>query len=89
MDSQEAIQFWKECKANGTKFAEAKAMTLAALREQAEREKGCEYCNGESLKNLEVTHIFGMPKLALNGGNTLVDDADKPTFCPKCGRRLK
>lgn len=60
-----------------------------ALQEQSKREKGCEYCNGESLKSLEVTHIFGMPKLAFNGGNVPVYDADKPTFCPNCGRRLK
>ena len=60
-----------------------------AVQEQAERGKGCEYCNGKSLKNLIFFHQFGEPKVGLHGGNTPIPESEKPIFCPKCGRRLK
>lgn len=48
---------------------------LSALREQAERDKGCEYCS-----NLRPAHNIVSPEESqkYNGGN----------FCYKCGRRL-
>ncbi len=51
---------------------------LAALREQAEREKGCEYCNGPS--NAYVA-IQKYPTRGMIGTT--------PNFCPMCGRRLE
>ena len=88
MDIQKAIRWVRQHAA--TDKCEASDAVLSALREQAEREKGCEYCNGNSLDNLVLTHdIAGSPRIALHGGNTPIDKSDKPVFCPKCGKRLK
>ena len=67
---------------------------LAALREQAEREKGCEYClQGEDL-------AYGLDSMQRTGriyidGNLLTSDlysesmAVAVCFCPVCGKRLE
>ena len=56
-------------------------MAIAALREQEERSKGCEYCNG--LPELQ-RECFTMP-------NASKQDYDIVTirYCPMCGRRLE
>ena len=53
----------------------------SALREQEERSKGCEYCNGLHESDMED---FTMP-------NASKQDYDIVTikFCPMCGRRLE
>ena len=91
MDVQRAIHILQDCgdAAKGTEFEQVFRMGAAALQEQAEREKGCEYCNSDALDGLVITHTFDRPKLAFRGGNLPTDDDEKPVFCPKCGRRLK
>lgn len=56
------------------------AETIAALREQEQREQGCEYCNGLPDEQRED---FTMP-------NASKKDYDivKINFCPMCGRKL-
>lgn len=64
---------------------EAYNMALAALREQAQREQGCEYCfrakwiSGAFSASgpADETHVFVVPY-----------DGDV-NFCPMCGRKLK
>jgi hypothetical protein len=63
-------------------------MGIKALKEQAKGEKGCEYCNGDSLDNFVLTNFCGKPHVAFRGGNTPVDESEKPKFCPHCGRPL-
>lgn len=53
-------------------------LAVSALREQAEREEGCEYCNGPS--NAYVA-IQKFPTRGMIG--------TAPNFCPMCGRRLE
>ncbi|HEX3018585.1 MAG TPA: hypothetical protein VHP31_12145 [Caproicibacter sp.] len=64
-----------------TDFIEAKKLAITTLKEQAEREKGCKYCNGlahggnadgETLRELET-------RARITHGN----------FCPNCGRDLR
>ena len=54
---------------------------LKRMREQEERSKGCEYCNGLLKSDLED---FTMP-------NASKQEYDIVTirFCPMCGRRLE
>ena len=71
----------------GTNYGEnqchRETMMLAAeaLREQAERSKGCEYCNSE---NGQGTDIWHGNQLSVGYG---VYRAIK--FCPMCGKSLK
>ena len=51
---------------------------LEALREQAEREKGCEYCNS-ALAPLYKISTNWHPPFALF----------EPAVCPVCGKRLE
>lgn len=46
MDKRRAIHVLQDCgdAAKGTEFEQVYRMGAAALQEQAEREKGCEYC---------------------------------------------
>ena len=55
-------------------------LAVAAIREQEEREQGCEYCNGLPFSQMED---FTMP-------NASKKDYDIVTirYCPICGRRL-
>lgn len=50
-----------------------------AIEEQAEREKGCEYCNQPF--QIEACHIS---EAGFKVGQTEIAE-----FCPKCGKRLK
>ncbi len=61
---------------------------LSALQEKSEREKGCEYCNGEALNGAVTTKIFGVPKIALHSGGTSTEP-ERFKFCPNCGRDLR
>lgn len=52
---------------------------LAALREQAEREKGCEYCNS---RFAIATHYITESGMKAGTNKTA-------NFCPMCGKRLE
>ena len=61
-------------------------MALAALQEQAERDKGCEYCS--DMKYMP----FGEHKVYIDGNGKLDVDDDEDfqlNFCPMCGKRLE
>ena len=65
---------------------------ITALQEQAEREKGCEYCKqGYDLENGDVCE----PSLYISGNELIAlryDEQDSKAeinFCPKCGRDLR
>ena len=104
MDIQDVISYWqafraecfemlKEGTENDKRTAEEQIPvcddTITVLQEQAEREKGCEYCKGNALDDLVLTHdIAGSPRIALHGGNTPIDKDEKPVLCPHCGRYL-
>ena len=65
---------------DGDLHMESVEVALDALCEQAEREKGCEYCN-EAITNLQFDYInLGVQCTALRR---------KSAFCPMCGKRLK
>ena len=82
MDRAEAIKRLAirrdDCSHANTK--EALNVAIAALREQEQREQGCEYCNG--LPDVQ-REDFTMP-------NASKKDYDivKINFCPMCGRKL-
>ena len=70
-----------------------------ALRECAEREKGCEFCKGITpiLKDYDCADVVRI-ELAKNGSGSryLLDERDekmqwaiKISFCPMCGRKLE
>ena len=63
-------------------------MAISALREQEERERGCEYCNDcKSICNQdEDIHISGNI-LRIDIGCYAYSSV-KINFCPMCGRRL-
>lgn len=56
---------------------------LEALKEKAEREKGCEYC--VNLTESATTLSF---KAKGNGVKVVVDCDFDMKYCPKCGRKL-
>ena len=67
-------------------------LAIAALQEQAEREKGCEYCKcGYDLSTGNVCE----PSLYIQGNTLLALRYDEPdseaeiNYCPMCGKRLK
>jgi hypothetical protein len=79
MDIQEAISEFKMENAllgvrNPVKVSRNE-LAISALQEQAEREKGCEYCENEIyMKHPSVAEVpWGVAA----------------KFCPMCGRRLK
>ena len=88
MDIQEAISEFKMENAllgvrNPMKVAR-NDLAISALQEQAEREKGCEYCEQviTTVKmNFETDSILGESKW--------FSSTRSPKFCPMCGRRLK
>ena len=100
MTREEAI-YWLENLSGSWdgQYREARDMAIAALREQEERSKGCEYC----------TEYKELPEHCLNDGqdvgrifDTCIQETNQgwhielPTnfdigirFCPMCGRRLE
>lgn len=72
-------------------------LAIAALREQMQREKGCEYCNGEKRMVAKVgyagEHGFYLAGNAFTYSAQVAadDDFEDNTFvnyCPMCGRKL-
>ena len=74
------------------------AIALSALREQAERDKGCEYCAG-----YEAEFMLPVIEMSENTANSLDIDGNfayihchcgrhtvgKINYCPMCGKRLE
>lgn len=75
---------------------EALDITISALREQEERERGCEYCtDSKSIYHLKSGIHDSMDEDVYISGNALVVDIGCRSygscvvnFCPMCGRRL-
>ena len=79
-------------------YAEIKQLALSALREQAERDKGCLYCAG-----YEAEFMLPVIEMSENTANSLDIDGNfayihchcgrhtvgKINYCPMCGRRLE
>ena len=90
----EGMIFTADFSPNTLRAIAVNKLALAALREQAEREKGCEYClQGEDL-------AYGQDSVQRTGriyldGNLLTADlytdsmAVAVCFCPMCGRKLE
>ena len=58
--------------------------SLSALREQAERDKGCEYC-----KQVIATVKMDFETDSILGENKWFSSTRRPKYCPMCGRRLE
>ena len=64
---------------------------LEALKEKAEREKGCEYCNKNFQHNYNwlirdyMLNDKERPRIEITGDGIAVIECD---YCPKCGRKL-
>jgi uncharacterized Zn-finger protein len=54
-------------------------VAVKALREKAEREKGCEYCNSR----------FGIASHHVNQAGMQAGTNRNAKCCPECGRRLE
>ena len=67
------------------KHCELVKTALAALREQAERENGCEYCIGPKMNYSPVNEMF----FDVDEIVAQVTMTAKILFCPMCGRRLE
>lgn len=85
MTREEAIKRLETCDECGdcltcAEHDEAVQMAIAALREQEERSKGCEFC-AETLKRFD--HVLAVADYCED------DIVYEPRFCPMCGRRLE
>lgn len=73
------------------KDAEAISLAIEALKEKAEREKGCEYCNKNFQHNYNwlirdyMLNDKERPRIEITGDGIAVIECD---YCPKCGRKL-
>lgn len=84
MDIQEAISEFKMENAllgvrNPMKVSR-NDLAISALQEQAEREKGCNFCRIE---------LDDYPYVRAVGDDCESDEYYEPVYCPMCGRRLK
>lgn len=93
MTNEEAIYEIKESGLYGNQVhQETLELALSALHSQAEREKGCEYCNDGY--DLEIGKCCE-PDLYIEGNHLIAlryDEHDSKadiSFCPMCGRPLK
>ena len=102
MTNEEAIfdleQFALAPIGDGDLHRESVELALSALREQAERNKGCEYCAG-----YEAEFMLPVIEMSENTANSLDVDGNfayihchcgrhtvgKINYCPMCGRRLE
>ena len=66
-------------------------MAIAALREQEQREQGCEYCQEDSegyrtvFGAYSISNPFHGANWQIRGGNLRTHEIH---FCPMCGRKL-
>jgi hypothetical protein len=75
---------------------ETMVQAVEALREKAERKKGCEYCNtGESLNGYEdVGSFIILPNgkkyyLEITFNRDFYNCTTDINYCPMCGKRLE
>lgn len=67
-------------------------MAIAAIREQEERERGCEYCNEDRDGYRKMIGAFSITNPFHGNVWNLETRHCKPRqiyFCPMCGRRLQ
>ena len=79
----ETHELWEENKDNQDLY-NACGVAIAALREQAERNKGCEYC-----KQVIATVKMDFETDSILGENKWFSSTRRPKYCPMCGRRLE
>ena len=88
MTNEEAIfdleQFSFSPIGDGDLHRESVELALSALREQAERDKGCEYC-----KQVIATVKMDFETDSILGENKWFSSTRRPKYCPMCGRRLE
>lgn len=92
---QEAIEHFKSLQKRYTtqhngKQCEFVASALEAMNDQAEREKGCEYCNGNTILGLDDAND-GI-QIERNDHTAIIesDTWEFPIhFCPMCGHDLR
>ena len=58
---------------------ERNSLAVAALREKAERDKGCEYCHSR----------FGIATHHITDSGMKAGTNKNVNFCPMCGKRLE
>lgn len=86
-----------DCCGNQMDFVEEIEMGITALREKAERDKGCEHCllGLEIAYNAKSKHINSKESYICLDGNILEADlyteymAVEVRYCPMCGKRLE
>ena len=78
----ERLEFHKQVwmMVGGLDLSKVLDMAIAALREQEERSKGCEFC-AETLKRFD--RVLAVADYCED------DIVYEPKFCPMCGRRLE
>lgn len=75
-----------------TQLIQAIYIALATLREQEQREQGCEYCREDregfyrAIGSFFLSNPFHKGEYFLNGGKL---KPRKIEFCPMCGKRLE
>ena len=88
MTNEEAIfdleQFAFAPIGDGDLHMESIELALSALREQAERGEGCEYC-----KQVIATVKMDFETDSILGENKWFSSTRRPKYCPMCGRRLE
>src|SRR5574343_60541 len=76
---------------------EVKQKAIQALQEKAEREKGCEYCNGgtaegacdsDGMMRIDKGDTHCLPYIAVNNETYGTSDLFDINYCPMCGRKL-
>lgn len=81
------LPFWKERNEDSALYVE---LALSALREKAEREKGCEFCKKFDFSEASAKVEKGkFAHIHLVCGNTRYPKEEQFNFCPMCGRKLK
>ena len=68
---------------DGDLHRESVELALSALREQAEHDKGCEYC-----KQVIATVKMDFETDSILGENKWFSSTRRPKYCPMCGKRL-
>lgn len=98
--TQEKIEFYRRGNAHAPEVYYSDlaflSAVISALREQEERERGCEYCtDNKNIYHLSSGIHDSMDEDVYISGNALVVDigchsygSSVIKFCPMCGRRL-
>lgn len=93
----EGMVFTSDLSPNTLRAIAVNKLSLAALREQAEREKGCEYCNEDHdehdyMNGVQTFDNGAFLVLETTEWNDYYDSFNDiriaVNFCPQCGRKL-